>query len=78
MSRKTDLAFGRQGGRFLPDNYEAVDFTNAPRCSECGLPMLLKQKGRHAVCSPLTKCCGYPTDLIQDMPAHAKAHTEMV
>jgi hypothetical protein len=78
VSRKTDLAFGRQGGRFLPDNYEAVDFKNAPKCSVCGGKMVVGQKGRHSVCSPLSTCCGYPTDLIQDPIKHAREHAEMV
>jgi hypothetical protein len=78
MSRKTDLAFGRQGGRFLPDDYEAIDFKNAPSCSVCGKPMILRQKGRHFVCSPLSTCCGYPTDLIQDLDRHARTHEEML
>jgi hypothetical protein len=78
MSRKTDLAFGRQGGRFLPDNYVPTDFVNAPPCNICGAPMLLRQKERHAICSPPAPCCGYPVDLIQDHIKHAEAHAEML
>lgn len=78
MSRKTDLAFGRQGGRFLPDDYIPIDFKNARRCGVCGKPMLVGQRERHAICSPLSPCCGYPVDLIQDPVKHAQAHAEML
>jgi len=70
VSRKTDLHHGRQGGRFLPDDYEAIDFKNAARCDVCGKPMILRQKERHAVCSPPSECCGYPVDLLPDNHDH--------
>lgn len=50
MSRKTDIKFGRRGGHFLPDDYEAVDFKGAPRCSVCRQPMVVNQNGRHFAC----------------------------
>jgi hypothetical protein len=78
VSRKTDLHHGRQGGRFLPDDYVAIDFKNAPDCDVCGKPMILRQATRHAVCSPPSPCCGYPVDLIQDPDSHARAHEAML
>jgi hypothetical protein len=52
VSRKTDIKFGRRGGRFLPDDYVSVDFANAKRCDVCGGPMVVGQRGRHYVCDP--------------------------
>lgn len=54
MSHKTDMRHGRQGGRFLPDNYEAVDFDQAPHCDMCGGLMVVGQHERHHLCDPET------------------------
>lgn len=54
MSRKTDIKFGRRGGHFLPDDFVAVDYATAPRCVECGGPMVCGQRERHHVCDPET------------------------
>lgn len=50
MSQRTDIAFGRRGGNWLPDDYEEVDFDHSPRCVECGQSMIVGQRDRHGVC----------------------------
>lgn len=57
MSKKTDIKFGRRGGRFLPDNYEQTDFANAPTCDVCHRPMVMGQRDRHHICD-LTSMVG--------------------
>jgi hypothetical protein len=77
MSTRTDKAYGRQGGRFLPDDYTPIpDEATAPRCEVCGGPMVCGQTGRHGACSPPAPCCGYPVDLIRDPKDHAKQHAD--
>jgi hypothetical protein len=52
MSKRTDLAYGRRGGRFVPDGYAPTDARRSPRCDVCGRPALLGQPlGRHHVCA---------------------------
>lgn len=70
MSTHTDSIYGRRGGRFLPDGYEATDFANARRCNVCGRPMVVGQKVRHFICSPIAECgCG-PVDLLSPKHHH--------
>jgi len=73
MTQKTDMLYGRQGGRLVA--WDERDGTAKP-CMVCGLPMLAGQKTRHFVCSPPMPCCGWPEDLIQDKRLHAKNHAE--
>ena len=53
MSTRTDIYHGRQGGRWLPDDYvSALDL--ARDCEACGEPMVVGQWGRHHLCNPNT------------------------
>lgn len=53
MSTRTDMHHGRQGGRFLPDDYVSpLDL--APDCEVCHLPMTVGQYRRHHLCNPST------------------------
>ena len=69
-----DKLYGRRGGNWISG--EGGSRTGPP-CSVCGEPMVVGQKVRHGVCSPPSECCGYPIDLIHDMPRHLKQHAEM-
>jgi hypothetical protein len=74
VSKRTDLHYGRRGGRFLPDGYTPAPLQAAPECEVCGLGMVLGQERRHRVCSPTLPCC--PTvhvDLV-DLEQHRKQH----
>lgn len=73
MSRKTDIYHGRQGGHWLPDDYEETVIDNAPRCDICDGAMLVGQLRRHSVCDPMTivgrRCAcppGCTTDVVGD------------
>lgn len=70
-----DKLYGRRGGNWVDGDGNTLA---GPPCGECGEPMILGQKVRHAVCSPPTECCGWPIDLIADMPKHMKQHAELV
>lgn len=54
MSTRTDLHHGRQGGRFLPDDYEPTVVDLAPDCEACHLPMVVGQHRFHHLCRPNT------------------------
>lgn len=80
MSKRTDYLHGRRGGRFVPDGYEATDFANVERCSECNQPMVVGQKGRHFACTPDTmvgtRCVcrpGCTVELVGDGPVDCHA-----
>ena len=68
MSQRTDMAFGRQGGRIVDG--APTDFTNARSCDECGELMLGGQYRRHHLCdaaSMVGRSCSCPpgcTDVI--------------
>lgn len=49
----------------------------ARKCNVCERPMLLGQKERHLMCSPLMTCCDTPEDLVPDKVKHAKQHAEV-
>jgi len=48
MSLRTDKAYGRRGGHWLPDNYTPP--TRRP-CEVCGDLMVCGQQKRHALCA---------------------------
>lgn len=50
MSKRTDMLFGRRGGRFVPDGYTPTEFKLAPLCDVCGDQMVVGQKRRHHAC----------------------------
>jgi hypothetical protein len=54
MSKRTDYMHGRQGGRFMPDDWRSIDIERAPRCDVCGNSMILGQTRRHYVCDDKT------------------------
>lgn len=74
--QKIDMAYGRRGGHWR-DNNEDLRIDRCPRCSVCGLPMVVGQKVRHGVCSPLMPCCDARQDMVRDKDLHAKQHAEL-
>lgn len=68
MTARTDLAYGRGGGRYAPMN-PGVDL-NGPRCEMCGQPMVLGQRSTHFLCTPPAECCSWPTGLLGPKHTH--------
>lgn len=70
MSTTTDMRHGRQGGNWLPDDYEPISLLTARKCDGCGLPMVVGQWDRHHLCkrnSTVGRRCSCPpgcTDLL--------------
>lgn len=50
MSTRTDIHHGRQGGHWLPDDYEGSPLDNAKPCDVCGQPIIAFGRTRHFVC----------------------------
>ena len=61
MSTRTDMAYGRQGGRIVDG--APTDFTKARSCDICGGPMLGGQYRHHHLCdtaSMVGRSCSCP------------------
>lgn len=54
MSTTTDALHGRQGGNFLPDDYEPLNLLLAKHCKSCDLPMVAGQWDYHHLCRTTT------------------------
>jgi hypothetical protein len=50
VSQRTDMAYGRQGGRIVEG--APTNLTNSRRCDVCGEPMHGGQRSRHHLCDP--------------------------
>ena len=46
-----DLVYGRQGGRVVSGDRTLIDPATCPRCTTCGQPMVLGQRGEHVICA---------------------------